>query len=428
MEIPVRFQTYVTSRFGMFIHWGTYAAAARHEWVQHREEITATDYRKYMEWFRADRFKPEEWAHQAAAAGMKYVVITCKHHEGFCLWDTNYTEYKATNSPAARDLLRELVDAFRAEGLRIGFYYSLIDWSHPDFPIDSIHPDRNRPDVEVLNSTRDVRKYQQYMKDQVTELLTQYGEVDVLWCDFSYPNAEHNGLKGKGKEDWDSEGLHKLIRALQPDIILNNRLDLPPEYADFHTPEQVMPMEPVRVNGKPVPWEACHTLSGSWGYHRDESTWKSPEQLLHLLIETVALGGNLLMNVGPTARGTMDARARAALKVYADWMAEHADSIYGCGPADIPAPSGCAFTCKGDRLFLHIFSWPFLHLHLPGLAKHIRYAQFLHDASEVELHRGPFKDPLEVTDPMGDEDLLTLILPVAKPAPLVPVVELAYST
>jgi alpha-L-fucosidase len=321
-----------------------YALAARHEWVKSRELIDDESYQKYFDHFSPDLYDPRAWAAAARDAGMKYVVITSKHHEGFCLWDTQQTDYKATNTPHGKDLLRPFVEAFREAGLRVGFYYSLIDWHHPDFPIDVFHPFRDREDVAELNRGRDMRSYAAYMREQVRELLTNYGQIDIIWFDFSYPGRSYGGLPGKGRSDWESEQLLALTRELQPKIIVDNRLDLPAEQADIHTPEQVQPTEWVKVDGKPVVWETCQTFSGSWGYHRDEATWKSAEQLIHMLINTVSCGGNLLMNVGPTARGTFDQRALRALETYADWMRLHRRTIYGCTQSELTAPSGCRFT------------------------------------------------------------------------------------
>ena len=174
-------------RFGMFIHFGLYALPARHEWIKNIECTPEEKYQRYFAHFEPDLLDAREWAKQAKAAGMKYAVLTTKHHEGFCLFDTAYTDYKVTNTPFGRDIVREYVDAFRAEGLKIGFYYSLIDWHHPDFPIDVLHPRRRDPDAELQDQGRDMTKYAAYMRDQVRELLTGYGKIDILWFDFSYP-------------------------------------------------------------------------------------------------------------------------------------------------------------------------------------------------------------------------------------------------
>ncbi len=407
---------FLHSRFGMFIHWGTYSAAARHEWVKHQEETPDDEYAKYARFFNPDRFAPREWAGMARKAGMKYVVITSKHHEGFCLWDSLHTDYKAPNTPYGRDMLIDIVTAFREAGLKIGFYYSLIDWHHPHFTIDPLHSMRNHPDAEKLNESRDMSKYRRYMRNQVRELLTQFGRIHIMWYDFSYPDAELNGLKGKGHEDWGSEELLKLTRELQRGIIVNNRLDLPAVQADIHTPEQFQPQSWVEVDGQPVFWETCQTFSGSWGYHRDEASWKSPEQLIHMLVNSVASGGNLLMNVGPTARGAFDPRAQNALQVYADWMDLHCRAIYGCTHSKFEAPADCRYTQKGKRLYLHLFAWPFRHVHLPGMAERVEYAQLLNDASEIRI--------VKSEDSAAPEGALTLELPVAKPNAVVPVIEL----
>jgi alpha-L-fucosidase len=415
---------FVHDRFGMFVHWGLYALPARHEWVKNREEISDADYQPYFDHFDPDLYDPRDWARRARQAGMKYVVLTTKHHEGFCLWDTKATDYKVTNTPYGKDLLGPFVEAFRAEGLKVGFYYSLLDWHHPDFPIDPRHSQRNDPDAVKINEGRDVRKYAAFMREQVKELLTQFGKIDVMWFDFSYPQWKLGPLVGKGHKDWESETLVRLVRELQPDIIINNRLDLAELTPDVTTPEQYMPRAWPERDGKRLTWEACHTFSGSWGYHRDEDTWKSPEQLVQILIGTVAMGGNLLMNVGPTARGTLDDRAIAALATYEEWIKLHGRSIYGCTESEFAAPRDCRLTQNGNRLYLHIFNWPFRHLHFDEIAGKIEYAQFLHDGSEVSWLKPSGSIMWTNTQfPVG-EDKLTMILPVRRPPVTVPVIEI----
>ena len=418
-------------RFGMFIHWGLYAMPARHEWVKTNERISEEHYDQYFKYFDPDLFDPREWARQAKAAGMKYAVLTTKHHEGFCLFDSQFTDYKSTNTPAGRDLVREYVDAFRAEGLRIGFYYSLIDWHHPDFPIDMLHPRRDDVDARQLNEGRDVEKYAAYMRNEVRELLTHYGKIDILWFDFSYSGRNGEGdkswMKGKGKTDWEAEALIKLARELQPGVIIDNRTEIE---QDLWTPEQYQPHEWIRhqETGELVTWEACQTFSGSWGYHRDEQTWKSPEMLIRMLVNTVALGGNLLMNVGPTARGYIDPRAEKALAVYAAWMKVNSRSIYNCTMAEPDLlkalPEDCRFTqsADGSRLYLHLYAYPFAHILLPGLAGKVSYVQFLHDGSEIKFTEGGVKHFSEGA--ATAEGLLVLEVPPVKPDTPVPVIEL----
>ena len=318
------------------------------------------------------------------------------------------------------------MEAFRAEGLRVGFYYSLIDWHHPHFTVDVNHPRRNDPDAVKLNEGRDMRIYAQYMRDQVKELLTNYGKIDILWFDFSYPNGRmSNGLVGKGREDWESEKLIALARELQPGIIIDNRADME---QDLWTPEQFQPTDWVRhaETGELCTWEACQTFSGSWGYHRDEQTWKSPEMLIRMLVNTVSIGGNLLMNVGPTSRGYLDSRAENVLKVYADWMKYNSRSIYGCTMAEpeFTAPADCRFTqsADGKRLYVHLFAYPFAHLQLPGLGGKVDYAQFLHDGSELRFTDGKLE---HFGEALPEKDgLLVIYLPAIKPDTPVPVIEL----
>jgi alpha-L-fucosidase len=415
-------QWFTFERLGMFIHWGIYALPARHEWVKSAERIRDEDYQVYFDHFNPDLYDPAAWAAAAKNAGMKYVVLTTKHHDGFCLWNTQQTDYKVTNTPYGQDLVAPFVKAFREAGLRVGFYYSLIDWHHPDFPIDVFHPYRDHSDEEIarMNEGRDMRRYAAYMREQVRELLTAY-KPEIIWFDFSYPNRDYKGLPGKGHEQWESEALQALTRELCPGIIINNRLDLPGS-ADVHTPEQFQPREWIHVDGKPVVWETCQTFSGSWGYHRDETTWKSPEQLIKMLISTTACGGNLLMNVGPTGRGTFDARAEESLNVYGAWLRLHGRAIYGCIQSEFSAPQGCRFTQNGKRLYLHIFDWPFRHLHLDGFAGKVTYAQLLNDASEIRRLEPGKHSEWSIAETTSDT--LTLELPVVKPDVVVPVIEL----
>ncbi|MBU0716209.1 MAG: alpha-L-fucosidase [Verrucomicrobia bacterium] len=417
---------FVRDRFGMFIHWGLYAQPARHEWVKHNEEIPDERYDTYFRHFDPDLYKPELWAKAAADAGMKYFIITTKHHEGFCLWDTKLTDYKAPNTPAGRDLLTPMVKAFREQDLRVGFYHSLIDWHHPHNIIDPhIGPYRNRPDRVQMNKGRDQAKYARYLHGQVRELLTKFGKVDVLWFDFSYPKPDGSG---KGHKDWQSEKLYALVRKLAPHIILNDRLDLPESW-DIKTPEQFQPREWVRINGRRVVWEACQTFSGSWGYHRDETSWKSVDQLVQMLVDSVSKGGNLLLNVGPTGRGEFDQRALDRLAAMGVWMKRHSRSIYGCtqAPNGFQTPQDCRLTYnpQTNRLYVHVFAWPFVHLHLDGFAGKVEYAQLLNDASEIKFaNSSEFALHGQIQPASSSRNALALTLPVQKPPVTVPVIEL----
>jgi alpha-L-fucosidase len=410
-------------RFGLFIHWGLYALPARHEWVKNRERIDTETYRKYFEHFNPDLYRPELWAKAAADAGMKYFVITTKHHEGFCLWDTKLTDYKAPNTPAGRDLLKPMVEAFRKQNMKVGFYHSLLDWYHQHYTVDRCHPMQDNEEYIAKDKERDISKYIEYLSGQSRELLTQYGKIDILWYDFSVAQSER--FPGKGKETWQSEKLIKLVRKLQPKIILNDRLGID---QDVKTPEQFQPRSWVKINGKPVVWEACHTFSGSWGYYRDEESWKSVEQLVKMLIDTVSKGGNLLLNVGPTARGELDERTLERLSGIGEWMKRHNRSIYGCtqAPESFSCPEDCRFTYNPDtnRLYLHVFSWPFKYIYLEDMADKVEYAQLLNDASEIKLLSSVAEASFGAMKEQRERNLLTFEIPVKKPNVTVPVIEL----
>jgi alpha-L-fucosidase len=412
-----RLHWFTQDRLGLFIHWGLYALPARHEWVKNRERLTDEHYQRYFEHFDPDLYDPVVWARLAKQAGMRYAVLTTKHHEGFCLWDSQLTDYKAPNTPAGRDLLRPWVDAFRAEGLKIGFYHSLIDWHHPEFTVDMVHPQRDDLEYREAAKNRDIRKYAEYLRGQVRELLTNYGKIDIFWPDFSYTNLSVGWAHGKGRADWQSEELVAMIRELQPEILINNRLDYEEE-ADFFTPEQVQPRGWVQVKGKRVPWEACQTLNGSWGYDRDNMNWKSSDLLVRMLVDTVSKGGNLLLNVGPTARGEFDPRAQDTLARIGEWMRRHGRAIYGATESEFAAPTDCRLTQQGNRLYLHVFSWPMGTLSLDGLADRVEYAQLLHDGSEIHFRNSQGKDGYSTTN------TLELSLPILRPDVEVPVIEL----
>ncbi len=423
-EKTQRLKWWTDARFGMFIHWGIYALPARHEWVKNQERLTTAQYQKYFDNFNPDLYKPREWAKMAKDAGMKYVVITSKHHDGFCLFESKFTDYHAGKTPYGKDLLKDFVDAYRAEGLGVGFYYSIIDWHHPHFTIDRVHPQRagSKEEYDRLNKGKDMAVYRQYLKDQVREILTKYGKIDILWLDYSYP-----GENGKGRDDWGSVELLKMVRELQPGIIVNDRLDLKdvPGGWDFTTPEQFKVQSWPEVNGKRIPWETCQTFSGSWGYYRDEHTWKDAKQLLVLLIESVSKGGNLLLNVGPTGRGTFDYRAVEALGNMGEWMKYNNRSIYNCTQApenfQVPEHSLLTYNPETNRLYIHLLDYPLTNFRLPGMKGKVKYAQFLHDASEI-LITAPYGHHMQGS--IATENDLNLRLPVIKPNVEIPVIEL----
>ena len=284
------------------------------------EKMTNEQYHQYFEAFNPVDYDPKEWAKAAKKAGMKYVVLTAKHHDSFCLFDSKYTEFKSTNTAIKRDLIAEYVEALREEGLKVGLYFSLIDWHHPDYPKynDWHHP---MSGVEA------------------------YGKLDILWFDFSY--GEMTG------EKWRAEELMAMVRQYQPDVVIDNRLETsgeafgsivsenPSNYSgDFFSPEQLLPPEGIKNNaGQPIPWELCITMNNNWGYNPMDKVYKSSKTLIRKLVECVRKNGNMLLNVGPDAKGKMNQESLRILSEFHLWMTDNRESIYGCGMAtDLAKP------------------------------------------------------------------------------------------
>lgn len=414
-----RTKWFLDARFGMFIHWGLYAIPARGEWVRNAERISNEDYQLYFDEFDPVDYNPVEWARIAKGAGMKYAVLTAKHHDGFCLFDSRLTDYKATNTKAGRDLVKEFVEAFRSEGLKVGLYYSLLDWHHEDYPAygDMHHPMRSN---EVFKDKKhDFEKYLSYMHGQVRELCTNYGKIDIMWFDFSY--GEYQG------EKWRATELVNMVRSLQPGIILDNRLEAsgessgtiktsnPSVYSgDFASPEQIIPPHGVMDNaGNSIPWESCITMNNHWGYCSSDKLFKSPGQIIRKLVECASKNGNMLLNVGPDARGNIPEESVEILKQVGKWMDKNGKSIYGCGTSQFVKPEWGYYTQNGKYLYAHIFDGSFGALALPGLGGRVKNARLLSDGSEIRIVR-PWNTrefPDDAFIEFGQNDVFTYSLP-----------------
>lgn len=385
-----RIEWFNNARFGMFIHWGLYAIPARGEWLKSALKVSEEEYQQYFDEFNPIDYNPRAWAEAAAKAGMKYAVLTAKHHDGFCLFDSALTDYKSTNTPAGRDLVKEYVEAFREAGLKVGLYYSTIDWHHPHFPTysDPIHP--RRGDEEYKNHKPDFDKYLQYMHGQIKELCENYGKIDILWFDYSYDKLEG--------EAWRATELMQIVRSLQPNVIIDNRLegsgtsslmsDNPNFYSgDFIAPEQLIP--PVGIfshSGERLPWEACITMNNHWGYACRDNFYKPAPMLIRKLVECVSKGGNLLLNVGPDAKGNIPHQSIKILEEIGLWMAKNSESIYNCGYAKIEKPDYGRVTKNGKNLYFHIMDNPVGLTHISGIKKEdIASIRRLADGSKVEM-------------------------------------------
>ncbi|MGN6204753.1 alpha-L-fucosidase [Humibacter sp.] len=351
-------------RFGLFIHWGAYAVPARGEWARSFERISVEDYQRHVDAFQPDSFDPGAWADAAVAAGMKYAVLTAKHHDGFCLFDSKLTDYSTMHNGLGRDVVAEFLDAFRSRGLKVGLYYSLLDWHHPDYPAygDAYHPMRD--EVAWKDRTHDFDRYLEYLHGQVRELCTRYGQLDILWFDFSYDDLT--------AEKWRATELVDMVRELQPNVIVDNRLeasgaqkgsivtDAPTPFSgDFASPEQIIPTEGVRTeSGEPVPWEACITLNNHWGYNAFDMLWKPSELVVRKLVECVSKGGNLLLNVGPDAHGRFPQPAVDILREVGAWLRDNGESVYGAGASTLPKPEWGRYTQHGDTVYAHVLEAP----------------------------------------------------------------------
>ena len=378
-----RMQWWREARFGMFVHWGLYSGLAGTwegkavgtrggmEWIQQRVKADTDTYAKRA----IPLFKPtptfaRQWAQLAKEAGCRYVVFTSKHHEGFALHDSRVGDYHA-GAVLHRDLVKEIVDAVRAAGLRVGFYHSVIDWHHDQYAYARSkqlpHPLRGQP---YPNGARKHEKYVEYLHAQVDELVSRYGPIDILWWDYSSQDFQ-------GDEAWRASDLMRLVRAKQPRIIMNNRLfrtpeagftgmgtaaiaaQLDPRYGDFITPEQHIP--PTGMPG--VDWETCMTMNTTWGYSTHDHAWKSDETLIRNLIDIASKGGNYLLNIGPKGDGSVPEESVKSLRAIGAWMKVNGESIYATGASPFEKLAWGRCTQKSlpggkTRLYLHVFAWP----------------------------------------------------------------------
>ncbi len=348
---------FADARFGLFIHWGMYALYGRGEQVLFREHLTPSEYRRRAAEFNPQRYNPLEWAQMAHDAGMRYAVLTAKHHDGFCLFDSAVSEFTSAKTGAKRDLVAEYVRACRQVGLKVGLYYSLADWQWPAY-FDG--PERD-PDGFA--------RFLDYTHTQVRELCTRYDQIDILWFDGAWPHSA---------ETWRSAELLDMIRRLQPGILINDRAGLP---GDFTTPEQ-------RILGGAADAmvESCITsVERHWGYHAGERIWKTPEQVIHALAQVGEGGGNLLLNVGPRADGSFPLPFVDLLREVGEWMRLNGASLYGCTPGVCEAISIGRMTVVGPTVYLHVLYWPGETLHLSGLASRVVSARFLADGWPIHF-------------------------------------------
>ncbi|HZT38152.1 MAG TPA: alpha-L-fucosidase [Bryobacteraceae bacterium] len=355
-----RMQWWHQAKFGMFIHWGLYSVLGRHEWAMENEGIPVAEYEQLAKQFTPRPNAAREWAKLARRAGMKYMVMTTKHHEGFCLFNTKLTDYCAPKQACGRDLVKEFVDAARGEGMRVGFYYSLMDWHHPD-------------GARCASDEAARRRFVDYIHGQVRELCTNYGKLDILWYDVAWP------LDADG---WESVKMNQMVRELQPDIIINNRSKVP---EDFDTPEQRIQASRGRA------WEACMTMNDSWGYQRADDNWKSPKTIVRNLVTCARDGGNYLLNIGPKPDGSVPEESVRILSDVGRWMDRNGVAIYGADPCEVKRSSYINFSRKGNTLYLHVYYWPGSTVAVGGLQTKVKSARLLASGKPVEVKQDEFR-------------------------------------
>jgi len=343
------------ARFGMFIHWGLYSTLGRHEWAMENEAIPVAEYQQLAKTFKPQPNSARAWAKLARQAGQKYMVMTTKHHEGFCMFDTKLTDYSAPKQGPGRDLVAEYVEAARAEGRRVGFYYSLMDWHHPD-------------GARCATDEQARRRFVDYIHGQIHELLTNYGKIDVLWYDVAWP------LDPQG---WESEKMNEMVYKLQPDIIVNNRNKLD---GDFGTPEQ-------RIEAEKRAWESCMTMNGSWGYQKTDDDWKTPKTVVRNLISCARDGGNYLLNIGPKGDGSIPPESVQILTAVGKWMDRNGKSIYESDQCQPRRSSYASFTRTGNTLYMHIHFWPGSTATIAGLMARVKSARLLATGQDVKFEQ-----------------------------------------
>jgi alpha-L-fucosidase len=365
------------AKFGMFIHWGLYSVLGRDAWAMGDEDIPVREYEGLAQQFQPKPNAARDWARLARVAGMRYMVMTTKHHEGFCLFESNLTGYCAPRLGPGRDLVREYVDAARAEGLRVGFYYSLMDWHHLDW-------------FGAKDDQAARKRFVDYTHGQIRELLTNYGKVDILWYDMPVP------LDAEG---WQSEKMNKMALELQPDIIVNNRNGQP---GDFSTPEETI--RPAKGD-----WESCMTMNDSWGYTEADDNWKSPQRIVRDLVECARDGGNYLLNIGPKADGTVPEPSVRLLSTVGKWLQKNGRAIYGAEKCLFPHGNVEAYTRKGNTLYTHVHFWPGSTLTVGGVTTKVRSARFLSTGQEVSFKQRGRQLIFSGLPPTPPDDPVTVI-------------------
>lgn len=375
-----RTRWFAEARYGLFVHWGLYALLGRGEWVMNRERIPLAEYEQLANRFDARDYNPTEWAELAKASGMRYGVLTSKHHEGFCLWNSKVCSFNSVNSASKRDLVGEYVEAFRKAGLKVGLYYSLGDWRNPDWQAGF----RGDPAAR--------ERFMEFTHAAVRELLTQYGPIDILWYDLPQCYSA---------SEWRSVDLNAMARALQPNILINNRAWTS---EDFGTPEQhVEASPPGRL------WEACMTLNGHWGYCPSDHNYKSAASIAQTLARVATGGGNLLLNVGPDGHGKIPAEAESILRKVGKWLEHNGEAVYQAQRYQLPFQLFGPVTVRDHTLFCHLASYFGTEFTVGGLKPNVLKASILSTGQALSIERQATRTIVRGLPEVPPDEVLTVV-------------------
>ena len=394
-----------TARFGMFVHWGH---SSQQGWelswplvggvfsLPYCQDVPIETYHQNAHTFNPSEYEPQDWARLAQRLGVQYAILTAKHHDGFAMFHTQHSEFSIQHVPYTQDVVRSFLEAMRMYSIRVGLYFSLSDWHHPDYPAFTESDKPYRFDCLPQPTSDQWQHYWKFLIAQLRELLTNYGQIDVLWFDGGWERTP---------EQWRSSELHQMIRLLQPHCLINDRL---PEFGDFDTPEQMIPAHPPARS-----WETCLTINESWGYNSSDQQFKSARQLIHSLCEVAGKGGNLLLNVSPMGNGQLPAEQVERLEVVAEWMSYHAESIIDTKPGLEAWQFYGTSTRREHRFYLHLLMKPYDVVTVRGLPiKRIAAVRSLKTNQPLEYTtRCTVLDSLLNPDPAGE---LIIQIPVAE--------------
>lgn len=359
------------ARFGMFVHFGPYSVLGNGEWVMNNRPIKTNEYKRLQDFFNPQEFNAAEWVQIAKSAGMKYIAFTSRHHDSFSNWDTKQSDWNIMNTPYGKDIVRQLADECHKQGMKLVLYYSILDWMRSDYQYETGRTGKGSGRTEKS----DWNSYINFMKAQLTELLTNYGPIAGIWFDGHWDQTEHENRTDQSTYvDWHYPEIYELIHRLQPECLIANNHHLPPfEGESYQIFERDVPGENKGgLSGQEVsklPLETCQTINESWGFDITDDKYKSTKELLHLLIRTAGTGANLLLNVGPMPNGKIQTECVERLQQMGEWMDKYGYTIYGTKQGFVLPQSWGAITNKGKAYYIHILEkdTPSITLNIPNI-------------------------------------------------------------